>query len=308
VSWEKYRKKAFMINKIITNVVLGSTFLGGGMIGLTTHLLATAESPEQPNYEEEATEHLKVLRWDMDLKKCMEFLNGEGKNANPNVSVGTDLCHSYIGITLLEEAILHGSLEDVRMLVSNKNVRGIDLGEVEGEPQDRNHETYKLDYGHTLMHIAVASPQEMEKCWDQHFRATENGRRMYANLLTKYPGLIPTKAPSSKDRKPSDLHASEEIVQFLIDAFKEYEKEWVVLDIDEKNPIHNRHKKTTPLDLVKDYLKPENVKNYTEKERESYEKHKEEYMHIRDLLQKTKDDISESGGSTGYQNYKMSLH
>jgi hypothetical protein len=59
--------------------------------------------------------------------------------------------------------------------------------------------------------------------------------------------------------------------------------------------IHkNRNKNTTPLDLVEDYLNPENVKNYKGKEKESYEKHKEEYMRIRDLLQKTLDDIKDA--------------
>jgi hypothetical protein len=214
----------------------------------------------------------------------MEFLKGEGKNADPNVSVGTDWRHSYIGITLLEEAILHGSLEDVRMLVSNKNVRGIDIKEVEGDPQD-------LNYGHTLMHTAVASPQEMEERWEKQSRAIEDGRITYRSLIAEHSDLTESECPSLKDRKPSDPHASEEIVQFLIDAFKERKKERV-LETDQKNPIDNNHRNTTPLDLVEDYLNPKNVKNYTGKKKESYEKHKEEYMRIRDLLKKTQDDMN----------------
>jgi hypothetical protein len=264
-----------MANKIITNVVLGSTLLGGGMIVL--HPLAMAQPPkEQPTYDDKATERLKVLRWGMDFKKCMEFLRGEGKNADPNVSVGgVDRLSSsgrlYSGITLLEEAILHGSLDDVRMLVSNKNVRGIDQREQAFDPLYRPMQDGPK-YSHALMHTAVASPQEMEKRWNVQFRAIKSVRGTDANLS------------SLEDHKPSDLHASAEIVQFLIDVLKERKKERLL-------KIHkNRDKKTTPLDLVKDYLNPRNVKNYRGKERESYEKHKEEYMRIRDLLQKAQDE------------------
>jgi hypothetical protein len=303
-----------MINKIITNVVLGSTRLGGGMIGLTMHPLATAKPlpKEQPKYDDEATEKLKVLRWTMDFKKCMEFLKGEGKNADPNVSVGNEHKWSnsdkfYPGITLLEEAILHGSLEDVRMLISNKNVRGIDLEIQEYDP-DYRPGTPGPKYSRTLMHTAVASPEEMENRWNQQFRDIKSWMESeYADLTTKYPDLITKKDPNLEDHKLSDPHASEEIVQFLIDAFKEREKEWV-LKVNEKNPIHNKYKKTTPLDLVEDYLNPENVKNYTGKKKENYEKHKEEYMRIRDLLKKTLDDIDKTEGSMGYQRYMMSLH
>jgi hypothetical protein len=230
----------------------------------------------------------------------MEFLRGEGKNADPNVSAGIDWTYSYVGITLLEEAILHRSLEDVRMLVSNKNVRGIDLQEAKWNPQndDPEDKSGKIKYGHTLMHSAIASPQEMEKCWERHFKNIQYGRETYPGLTTKYPNL--------KEHKPSDLHASAEIVQLLIDAFKEREKEWVVLEIHEKNPKYNNQKDTTPLDLVKNYLDPENVKNYKGKERESYEKYEEEYIRIRNLLQKTQNDIRESGGSRGYEIRMMS--
>jgi hypothetical protein len=300
MSREKYRKKAFMINKIITNVVLGSTFLGGGMIGLTTYPLAAAKPPKElPTYDDEATKKLKALRLNMDLKKCMEFLRGEGKNADPNVSVGgVDRLSSsgrlYSGITLLEEAILHGSLEDVRMLANSKNIRGIDR-RVRGFDPNYKPMQGGPKYVHTLMHTAVASPQEMEKRWNVQFRAIKSVKGRDANLS------------SLEKHKPSDLHASAEIVQCLIDAFKKREKEWV-LKVNEKDPKGNRDKKTTPLDLVKDYLNPKNVENYRGKERESYEKHKEEYMRIRDLLQKTEDDLRESGGSRGYQIYMMSLH
>jgi hypothetical protein len=80
-------------------------------------------------------------------------------------------------------------------------------------------------------------------------------------------------------------------VQCLIDAFKERKRERKlkrVLKMHEK-----KHKNTTPLDLVEDYLKPENVEKYTGKEKESYEKHKEEYERIRNLLKKTLDDIKD---------------
>jgi hypothetical protein len=212
ISRGKYRKKAFMINKIITNVVLGSTLLGGGMIGLTTHPLAMAQPPpkEQPKYDDKATEHLKVLRWSMDFKKCMEFLKTEGKNADPTVSVGYEWNHLgtsgrlYPGITLLEEAILNGSLEDVRMLISHKNVRGIDLEEMEWDPQNLNREG-KLEYGHTLIHTAVASPEEMEKRWKKHFGAIKSGMETdakgaklidkYPDVTAQYPELITKKRP-----------------------------------------------------------------------------------------------------------------
>jgi hypothetical protein len=184
------------------------------MIALTTPPLAAAEPfpKEQPTYDDEATKQLKALRLTMDFKKCMEFLKGEGKNADPNVSVGTDLTYSYIGITLLEEAILHGSLEDVRMLVSNKNVWGIDRGEQEFDPTYDSRES-RSKCSHALMHTAVASPQEMEKRWNVQFRAIKSVSRIDANLS------------SLEDHKPSDLHASAEIVQCLIDVFKERKKE-----------------------------------------------------------------------------------
>jgi hypothetical protein len=280
------------------------------MIGLTTYPLAMAQPPkEQPKYDDGATERLRVLRWNRDFKKCMEFLRGEGKNADPNVSVDkcrwdsdTDSDALYQGITLLEEAILHGSLEDVRMLANNKNVWGIDVEELGIDPT-YSHFGGESKCSHTLMHTAVASPKEMEKRWNVQFRAIKDGMKTYANLIKKYPDLI-TKL---EEHKPPDLHASAEIVQCLIDAFKKREKEWV-LKVHEKSPRHNSRKSTTPLDLVKDYLNPRNVKNYTGKEKESYEKHKEEYTRIRDLLQKTEDDLRESGGSRGYQIYMMSRH
>jgi hypothetical protein len=227
----------------------------------------------------------------------MEFLNDEGKNADPNVSVGgLDRLSSsgrlYSGITLLEEAILHGSLEDVQTLVNSKNIRGIDR-RVRGFDSDYRHIKGGPKYVHTLMHTAVASPQEMEKRWNVQFRAIKSVRGTDANLS------------SLEKHKPPDLHASAEIVQCLINVFKEREKEWV-LKVNEKDPKGNRYKNTTPLDLVKDYLDPKNVENYRGKERESYEKHKEEYMRIRDLLQKTEDDLRESGGSRGYEIHMMS--
>jgi hypothetical protein len=268
------------------------------MIALTTHPLAMAKPrKEQPTYDDKATEQLKALRLNMDFKGCMEFLKGEGQNADPNVSVGgVDRLSSsgrlYSGITLLEEAILHGSLEDVQTLVNSKNIRGIDR-RVRGLDLDYRHIKSGPKYVHTLMHTAIASPQEMEKRWNVQFRAIKSVREIDANLS------------SLEDHKPSDLHASAEIVQFLIDVFKEREKEWV-LKVKEKNPNNNKYKNTTPLDLVKDYLNPENVKKYTGKEKESYEKHKEEYMRIRDLLQKTEDDLRESGGSRGYEIRMMS--
>jgi hypothetical protein len=294
-----------MTNKIITNIVLGSTFLGGNTISLATHPFAMAKPPqkEQPKYDAKATEKLKVLRWTMDFKKCMEFLKGEGKNANPNVSLADGEQWSdklYPGITLLEEAILHGSLEDVRMLVANKNVRGID------DLDDRPIKDRPM-YSHTLMHTAVASPEEMEKRWIQQFRMIKSWRKPDTDSMNKYPDLITKKDPSLEDHKLSDPHASEEIVQFLIDAFKEREEEWV-LKVDEKDFIHNKYKHTTPLDLVEDYLNPKNVENYRGKEKENYEKHKEEYMRIRDLLKKTLDDIEKTEGSMGYRRYMMSLH
>jgi hypothetical protein len=138
------------------------------------------------------------------------------------------------------------------------------------------------------MHTAVASPQEMEKRWNIHSKVVQNGRKLHGGLIDSYPNLIPTEVPGLEDHKPSDLHASAEIVQFLINAFKERKKERL-LKIQK-----NRDKKTTPLDLVKDYLDPKNVENYKGKEKESYEKHKEEYMRIRDLLQKTLDDIKDA--------------
>ncbi|MDR1591251.1 MAG: hypothetical protein LBR92_04650 [Puniceicoccales bacterium] len=285
-----------MVNKIITNVVLGSTLLGGGMIGLTTHPLAAAQPlKEQPKYDNKATERLRVLRWTRNFKKCMEFLKGEGKNADPNVSVDkcrwdsdTDGNTFYQGITLLEEAILHRSLEDVRMLVSNRNVWGIDLGEQEFDP------TYSYlrnepKCSHTLMHTAVASPEEMEMRWNIQFRAIKAGMKTYAHLVDEYSDLIKKEGPNPEDYKPSDLHASAEIVQFLIDVFKERKKGWV-LKVHKRRPRFNSHKSTTPLDLVKDYLNPRNVENYRRKKKENYEKHKEEYMRIEKLLKETQNE------------------
>jgi hypothetical protein len=298
-----------MTNKIITNIVLGSTFLGGNTISLATHPFAMAKAPqkEQPKYDAKATEKLGVLGWTMDFKKCMEFLKGEGKNADPNVPVGGQWNDQlFSGITLLEEAILQGSLEDVRMLVSNKNVRGIDR-RVRAFDPDYRRETPGLKYGRTLMHTAVASPEEMEKRWNQQFRNIKTWMENNKDLISKYPDLITKEGPSLEDHKLSDPHASEEIVQCLIDAFKEREKEWV-LKVDEKNLILNKYKKTTPLDLIEDYLNPKNVANYRGKEKENYEKYKEEYMRIRDLLKKTLEDLEKTGGSMGYQRHMISPH
>jgi hypothetical protein len=148
----KYNKK------LVNYLILGSSLLGSSA-SIITQVQATSTLSQgkqsRHQYDKEATEQLKALlaKSETPLKECMDLV--QFKNADPNIQVGL--------FTLLEEVVLR-RVYGVKALID----KGAAMHRVVNKQIIKDKQGNPVEYGRTLLHLAVYPPQRARELLDQH--------------------------------------------------------------------------------------------------------------------------------------------
>jgi hypothetical protein len=146
--------------KIVSNLILGSSLYGIPASIITT-MQATSTPPQGRQsirqYNKKATAQLIALlsKSETPLQECMNLV--QFNNADPNVQIGL--------FTLLEEIVLR-RVYGVKALID----KGADIHRVVNRQVIKDKQGNPIEYGRTLLHLAVYPPQRARELLDQHRR------------------------------------------------------------------------------------------------------------------------------------------